>query len=694
MSADLPRILLVDDNKLNLVLLIDMLQDMAVTPIIAESGSEALELASRHEFALIMIDVDMPQMNGYQVLNQLAADPKTAETPVIFMSPNLHLAESQSHSTILSPVDLLQKPINPELLRDKVEKYLALHERYRFLSKHYSDNVRTHSSTPEGMLALNREGHIVYANPSAVAMLRTKLPSLLGLYFETLLERQTHEVAPTWQKSVLYQACEDSKTTKVEHTLFWCGDGHKLIVSFIAYPLTEEARAMSKVHTLIVFSELQNQKYSDERLSSLVRYDPLTRLTNRDSFEEMTQVALESNNSGEVIGVLLWNLDHFDYINESLGQEIGNQLLKAIAQRLSNCLPPKASLARIGGDEFAMLLPALPNIQLALTTAHALLTVFKGSFLVGGHEIFVAASAGIATYPEAGNCVETLMRNADRALKTAKSAGRGRVEIYNNGISMANVANYQLATQLHQVLAREELFLQYKPVINLSSTRLCGVEAQLYWRRSEIGVMRVSEFQDIAEESGVMPAIGEWMLLKACENWKSWNLDQTDLRLRLRLSLVHLLYRGFDAALEKVMRRTGMNPSNLEFEISEANLNRDNLAAFIVLFKSLNARGIRIILDDFGSNYLTLATLNDVEFHGVKLGGNFLRSTLATPRCEVVLKSVIDIAHQYGAEVTAAEVIRGDQIALLRKLGCDTGSLFDSEFLSEDVPKRILQDQM
>ncbi len=693
MSAEQPRILLVDDNERNLVLLMDMLQPLAVTPMIAESGSEALEFATRYDFALILLDVEMPGMNGYQVLNRLAANPVTAQIPVLFMAPNLSLAESQSHSAMLAPVESLHKPINRMVLIEKVEKYLLLHSRYHFLSTYYKDKIRTDSAAPEGMLALNQEGHIVYANPSAAAMLRTTLPSLLGLYFESLLERQTHDVASTWQDSVLYRACQDDKTTKVEHTLFWCGDGHKLIVTFIAYPLAQAAKSISKVDTLIVFSELQNQKYSDERLSSLVRYDPLTRLTNRDSFEEMAQVALESNIPGESAAVLLWNLDHFDYINESLGQEIGDQLLKAIAQRLSNCLPPKASLARIGGDEFAMLLPALASTQIALTTAHALITVFKGSFLVGGHEIFVSASAGIATFPEAGNRVDVLIRNADRALKTAKSMGRGRVEIYNNGMALANVANFELATQLHQVLSKQELFLSYKPVINLSSTRMCGVEAQLYWRHQEQGKMEFSEFQTVAEESGVMPAIGEWMLLQACENWKSWNIDRPDFRLRLKLSLVHLLYRGFDAALEKVLQRTQVDPAYLEFEVSEANLNRDNLAAFITVFKSLNARGIHIILDDFGSNYLTLATLNDVVFHGVKLGGNFLRSTLATPRCEVVLKSVIDIAHEYGAQVTAAEVIRGDQIALLRKLGCDTGSLFDHEFSSEDVPMRLLNDR-
>lgn len=287
MSTDQPRILLVDDNERNLVLLMDMLQDLDVIPIIAESGSEALEFASRHEFALILLDADMPSMNGYQVLNQLAANPETAQIPVIFMSPNLSLAESRSHSAMLAPVDSMLKPINRMLLREKVEKYLTLHDRYHFLSSHYKDTIRSQSPAPEGMLALNQEGQIVYANPSAVAMLRTTLPSLLGLYFESLLERQTHGVAATWQDSVLYRACQDDKTTKVEHTLFWCGDGHKLIVTFIAYPLAEGAKSISKVDTLIVFSELQDQKYSDERLSALVRYDPLTRLTNRESFEEM-----------------------------------------------------------------------------------------------------------------------------------------------------------------------------------------------------------------------------------------------------------------------------------------------------------------------------------------------------------------------------------------------------------------------
>jgi len=235
MSSEQPRILLVDDNELNLFLLMDMLQELDVVPIIAESGDEALEFASRHKFALILLDVEMPGMDGYQVLNKLAGKPETAEVPVIFMSPNLADVESKSHSTLLTPVDAIHKPINKSLLVNKVSDYLKLDNKFSFLSQYYQDKIRTENPTPEGMIALNSEGTIVYANPTAVAMLRTSLPKLIGLYFETLLERSHHEVVSNWQNSVLYQACKNEQTTKVEHTLFWCGDGHWLVLLLIRW---------------------------------------------------------------------------------------------------------------------------------------------------------------------------------------------------------------------------------------------------------------------------------------------------------------------------------------------------------------------------------------------------------------------------------------------------------------------------
>ncbi len=686
--------MLVDDNELNLFLLMDMLQELEAVPIIAESGAEALEFVTRHKFALILLDVEMPGMDGFQVLNKLAGNPETAEIPVIFMSPNLADAEANSHSTLLSPVDSIHKPINKTLLLDKVTGYLKLDSRFGFLSRYYQEKIRSDNERPEGMLALNNEGSIVYANPRAVALLRTSLPKLIGLYFETLLERSHHEVVSNWQNSVLYQACQNEQTTKVEHTLFWCGDGHKLIVSFVAYPLAEGARSISKVDTLIVFHEIQNQEYSDEKLSALVNFDPLTRLLNKESFEEIAQVAVESTRPGECMALMLWNLDHFDYINESLGHEIGDQLMKAISQRLCNCIPNSSTLARIGGDDFALLMPNLPDSRAAITTAHALLTVFKGSFLVGGHEIYVSASGGIATCPESGTNVPKLMRHAESALKKAKSNGRACVELYNSAMALANVASFEMATELHQVLGKKQLFLRYKPLIDLASTKISGVEARLYWQHPNHGVLSGEEFSQVAEESGLMPAIGEWMLGQACQHWQSWELpaSQSEFRLRVKLSLYHLLYKGFESSLETILAATRFEPRCLEIEVSEAELNRDNLAAFVSVFKLLNSKGVRIILDDFGSNYLTLATMREVEFHGVKLGGAFLRSTMATPRCDVVLKSVIDIAHEYGAEVTAAEVVRGDQIALLRKLGCDSGSLFEKEFNADEIKLELNED--
>jgi diguanylate cyclase (GGDEF)-like protein len=687
MSEDQARVLLVDDNELNLFLLMDMLQGLDVVPIIAESGAEALEFASRHQFAMILVDTRLGDMDGYQLLNQLAANPATAQVPVVFMAPNLSDPEAAVHSPLLRPTATIYKPVNRNLLQETVKLYADLDNRFAFLSNYYREKISSDDNEPEGMMALNSEGIVQYANPTAVAMLRTDLRQLQGLYFETLLEQSHHEVISNWQNSVLFQACKNEKTTKVEHTILWCGDGHKLVVSFVVYPLAEGARSIANVDTLIVFKEVQDQKYADEKLSALVTYDPLTRLINRHSLEEMTYVAIESLRPGQSIALMLWNLDLFDYINESLGHEVGDQLLKAVAQRLGNCIPPGSTLARLGGDEFALLLPGLSNGAEAIRAAHALLTVFKASFLVNGNEIYVSASAGIVTVPECGRQPDKLLRNADRALKKAKTAGRGRVEMYNSAMAIANVASFEMASELHQVLARKQLSLSYKPIINLASTRVRGMEARLYWRHQDFGILAAEEFQTIAEEAGLMPAIGEWAMQEACRHWQSWGIGARDnFRLRMKLSLLHLLHRGFEKSLDKILDSYDIDPACLELEVSEADLNRDNLVAFVAAFKHLNNKGVRIILDDFGSNYLTLATLEEVEFQGVKLGGDFLRSTMSTPRCDAVLKSVIDIAHEYGAEVSAAEVQRGDQVALLRKLGCDTGAVYEREYGADEIP--------
>jgi EAL domain-containing protein (putative c-di-GMP-specific phosphodiesterase class I) len=271
--------------------------------------------------------------------------------------------------------------------------------------------------------------------------------------------------------------------------------------------------------------------------------------------------------------------------------------------------------------------------------------------------------------------------------------------VYNSAMAIANVASFEMAAELNQVLTRKQLHVTYKPIINLNSTRVRGMEARLYWRHSDYGTLAMEEFQEIAEESGMMPLIGEWALREACQHWQQWNASGSEsasaelFRLRVKLSLVHLLYRGFEKSLDEILGDYGIAPQALEIEVSEGELNRRNLAAFIAVFKILNKRGVRIILDDFGSNYLTLATLDEVNFQGVKLGGDFLRSTLSTPRCDIVLKSVIDIAHEYGAEVSAAEVSRGDQIALLRKLGCDTGALFEKEFGADEIPAYLLAER-
>jgi len=696
MTASETRILLVDDNELNLFLLMDMLQELDVLPIIAESGKEALEFAQRHDFALILLDLEMPDMDGYSVLNKLAGNPVTSEIPVIFMNPNLGDVEWHSHNKQLSPVDSIYKPINKKILIDKVSGYLKVHKRFNSLSNYYSDKIKTENPVPEGVLALNQLGNIIYANPTAVALLRTTLPKLMGLYIETLMERSHNEVISNWQSSVLYHACKDNKTTKVEHTIFWCADGHKLVVTFVAYPLHGDDIPINNVDTMIVFQEIEDQQYSDEKLSGLIKFDPLTRLVNNESFEEIIQVAIESSSSGESLAVMMWGLDHFDYLNTSLGREFGDQVLKAVAQRFGQSISMSSTLSRPGGDEFALLMPALSNTRAAIANAHALLTVFKKPFLVSGHEIFVSASAGIATYPEAGNSVTELLVNARKALKGAKLEGAGSVKMFNDPVATDNVASIELEQELQQVLKRNELFLAYHPVISLESETVSGVEAELYWRHPQRGILPASEFLPVAEEAGLMPAIGEWTIREACLQRSRWQAvkKHSQLALRLKVSQFMLLDLGFHDLLIQILAETGMQATCLELEVIEANLSKENLTGFVNTFKQLNELGVKIILDDIGSNYLHMASIEGVVFHGVKLSPHFLNSFTEASGSDAVLQTVVDTVHEFGAEMIASDTTNAEQMALLRRVGFDKaqGSYFYQEIAAEEMQDFIFKE--
>lgn len=692
MSRDQHFVLVVDDQEENCVRIEQMLAPLPVFVVAANTGAQALEYISQFTFSLILLDIDMPDMSGYQVLNRLASHHQGSEIPTILMGANFSDSQRSSGNDEISAADFIFKPINQHILRDKVGFFLKTLARNARLRDFYLDEIKIEGDERQGMLALGENGTVIYANPIAVALLKTTLPNLIGVYLETLLEFPHHSVDSCWADNVLNKACQQNKTTKVERAVFWRGDGKPMALCLLAIPLH---RALESKGVLMTFSVLGKEAFNNEVMDALIKYDPLTRLPNRDSFMENCEVSLETLDKGKSLAVAVLGLDHFNYVNESLGHEVGDQLLISVASRLLNVIDNHWTLARLAGDEFVLLIPSVSGNKKIISHIRKLLKVYEEPFLVGGHEIFLSASVGIATYPACGINVKTLLRNADKALDKAKKSVPHKFEIYNSAMDSNTLEKLDLETELHYALGKNQLSLCYLPVVSAGTRSIEGIQALLNWQHPQRGKLPYERFAPIAEEAGLMPAIGDWALREACRARSRWKEIKgfSDLTVSIRVSLFQLLQQGFVSQVSRLLEKHALQSDWLELEIGESQLSKENMAVFVKVLANLKQLGVKIILDDFGSNYLSLNTLSEVDFHGVKISQKFINSASQIPRGHQVIKTIIDIAHGYDADVIAVDIESEEDIKLLQSHHCDKmqGGLF-SRPLDEQQVMSLLQD--
>ncbi len=429
-----------------------------------------------------------------------------------------------------------------------------------------------------------------------------------------------------------------------------------------------------------------------ESLQYLAYHDYLTDLPNYRLFKNRLTETIEAAKMqpNRQFAILFLNIDRFKMINDTLGHSMGDLLLKQISHKLSQCISQKESIARFGGDEFSILLPNIADREEAVVLAKILLKALESPFILKGYEILVSTSIGISYFPTDGRDATKLVRNADRAMHRAKELGKNNYAIYNHSKDDHSVDKLILENDMRKALQNNEFLVYYQPKIDLQSGTVSGIEALVRWMSPHKGLVSPAEFIPLAEETGLIIKIGEFVLREACRQCVSWqSTGLPAIPVSVNLSIRQLLQSNLVSSVEKILTSTGINPELLELEITES-LSMD-IEKSIKILKGLKALGVRISVDDFGTGYSSLNYLRQLPIDRVKIDQSFVKDMTLNPSNEAIVATIITMAHNLKLNVTAEGVETEEQLKLLEVYRCDEiqGYYFSKPLSASDFELRF-----
>jgi diguanylate cyclase (GGDEF)-like protein len=450
---------------------------------------------------------------------------------------------------------------------------------------------------------------------------------------------------------------------------------HKVLGTFAIYhatPAQPDNYDIQLIEMVAHFISIAiERKQAEAHIHQLGHYDPLTKLPNRLLLDERAHQAISiAQRTNMPLAVLFCDLDHFKNINDNLGHRVGDELLVTLAQRLQTAIRDEDTVSRMGGDEFIFVLPNT-NIDNAAHVAEKLLAIVTQPYHLGDHELTITCSIGIAMYPDDGADFDMLVKAADVAMYRAKQAGRNGHCYFTNEMQARSARNLTLENALRRALERNQLEIHYQPQISMANDRIIGAEALVRWQHPELGMISPAEFIPIAEDSGQIYQIGEWVLRTATRQLRSWmDAGMAPMIIAVNLSAVQFRHARLPELVSTILHETGLPAQYLELELTESVAMDDPLAAIAVM-NDLHSRGICMSIDDFGTGYSSLSHLKKFQVYKLKIDQSFVRDIGTDPEDRAIVAAIISMAQSLGFQTIAEGVETADQLAYLRTQGCD-----------------------
>jgi diguanylate cyclase (GGDEF)-like protein/PAS domain S-box-containing protein len=522
-------------------------------------------------------------------------------------------------------------------------------------------------STHEGVLVSDASGKIVHVNRAFV--------DITGYQPEEVLGFNPRKFKSGRHGPEFYREMYSSILSSGQ----WSGEIWNRRKSGEVYPQWQSIRGVKDdagklKHFVALFSDLTAIKRSEQELIQLAHYDALTQLPNRLLFTDRTAQALTSARSSKRgCALLLIDLDHFKNINDSLGHALGDEVIKAVADRLRALFDGDLTLARLGGDEFGLLVKNCQQVVQAAGLAQKIVDAFKQPFLLDGHQLFITASIGISLFPGDAQSAGQLLRNADSALFKAKSDGRESYALYTEELTAHAQQRVELATELRRAIEQQELRVFYQPVHDLTTRRIKGVEALVRWQHPRRGMVSPAEFIPIAEQSGLIADIDGWVLNTACRQMQCWLAAGVQIAF-VAVNVSSRLFRNgdLDRRVARALRDSGLDPAFLELEITESAVMDDPEQA-IEQMHQLRTLGVSLAIDDFGTGYSSLLRLKRMPVQKLKIDQGFVAGLPDGEDDISIVRVIIALAQSMGMRVLAEGVEQAEQAAFLLDNGCQLG---------------------
>lgn len=553
-------------------------------------------------------------------------------------------------------------------MEDQILNYCVV---FRDLSKQRNSQIELRlaekalDNTDEGVLITDIDGKIISVNPA----------------FEIVTGYTENEVIGK-TPSILQSGIHDKNFYKTMwEQIFtagnWKGEIWNKRKNGEVYPewinISSIKDETGKVSNLVaVFSDITDRKLAEEQLKQLAHRDTLTGVANRYSLNERLQTLIETSSKyNQQLALLFLDLDRFKYINDTLGHNLGDLLLKSVSSRIKNLIKNKDMIARLGGDEFVIIIPNLRHAKEANIIAQKIIDSMQSSFLLEAQEIYVSTSIGISLFPHDGSTKEELLRNADKAMYKAKSRGRNKFEFYHSDFHENEPTQYRLETKLRKALENNEFYLVYHPQVELHSKKIVGVEALLRWNQKELGIVSPGDFIPLAEETGLINSISDWVIRRALEDAKKINLAGfSNLMMSINISPMYFYQDDFLKRVSRMIRDTNTNPRFIEFELTESMI-MSNASETINKLVRLKQLGIKLSIDDFGTGYSSLSYLNRFPIDSLKIDQSFIKKLCVYHEDASIVEAIITMAHKLHLKVVAEGVESKKQFQFLQNENCD-----------------------
>lgn len=528
-------------------------------------------------------------------------------------------------------------------------------------AKAYADNIV--KSVQSGLVVVASDFNVFRVNPAFSSMFSLKAEEVEG--------RRIDDILPFADlREAIRDAFRNGKESE-DNVFETSSQGNRyfrISVSMVKPSESQETEGQA----LLVIEDITERKLSEEKIIRMANYDNLTGLPNRRLLMNyLSQAITLVRRRALYEAVLFIDLDRFKLINDTLGHSAGDELLKEVAERLKKCVRLSDTVGRLGGDEFIVLLPDIEQIEDIIIICNRINTIFDSPLKIGEHEVSVMMSIGISVYPTDGEDGETLLRKADVAMYRAKSDGKSCYRFYSDGMSQSGADRLRLESRLRRAAERGELYLNYQPQVDINTGRIYGAEALMRWYDPGYGLISPKEFIPIAEESGLIIPIGEWLLRTACLQIKTWQDNGfNDIKLSVNISLRQFMQKEFAHTVDRILKEAGLDAGYLELELTESII-MNNAETVIKILNELKQIGVRLAIDDFGTGYSSLIYLKLMPIDIIKIDQSFVRDMTVDSDDAAICDAIIKLAKSLDLEVIAEGVETMEQLELLRRLDCN-----------------------